>query len=209
MRGGIAALGTAEFIFDVIEDGREWSSERMGQYPLVLLAKCNQITAVDLAPWITPDVEAAFVDYVRAGGGLLVVHSGTVVAESPTLQKLIGGHFVRHPPKCDVTVTPQGEHPIVANVEPFTVYDEHYFMETSISSFSDHKGSENEGIGDPEADYFLMTTSEHGVQPGGWWREEGAGRVCVLTPGHQPEVWVHPEFQTLLSNALHWCHGKE
>ena len=90
-----------------------------------------------------------------------------------------------------MTVTPQGYHPITVNVEPFTVKDEHYFMETD----------------DLQAHHFLTTTSEHGAQSGGWWREEGSGRVCVLTPGHNVEVWLHEEFQTLLRNALLWCAG--
>ena len=38
--------------------------------------------------------------------------------------------------------------------------------------------------------------------------QEGQGRVGVLTPGHNVEVWVHPAFQTLLRNTLHWCAGK-
>jgi type 1 glutamine amidotransferase len=42
------------------------------------------------------------------------------------------------------------------------------------------------------------------VQPAGWTRAEGAGRVCVLTPGHNLEVWLHPEFQKLLLNACRW-----
>lgn len=33
----------------------------------------------------------------------------------------------------------------------------------------------------------------------------GAGRVCVLTPGHNPEVWSCPSFQALLRNGLRWC----
>lgn len=189
VRGGIEKLGTDDFAFDVIENSRQWSAARMGQYPLVLLAKANQISAVENEPWMTPAIEEAFLEYVRAGGGLLVVHSGTIVRDLPTLKRLIGGAFVQHPPKCDVTVTPQGEHPITVNVEPFTVFDEHYFMETD----------------DLEAIHFLTTTSEHGAQSGGWLREEGDGRVCVLTPGHQPDVWQHPEFQTLLRNALLWC----
>lgn len=189
---GVEALGTADFQFDVIENAREWSAERMGQYPLTLLAKANHISAVENVPWITPDVEAAFAAYVRGGGGLLVVHSGTIVRESPQLQRLIGGTFTQHPPQCEVTVTPQGYHPITVNVEPFTVKDEHYFMETD----------------DLQAHHFLTTTSEHGAQSGGWWREEGSGRVCVLTPGHNVEVWLHEEFQTLLRNALRWCAGE-
>ena len=108
VRGGLAALGTDEYQFTIIEDAREFSIARMGEFPLVLLAKANNISAVEHAPWVTPAIEEAFLEYVRAGGGLLVVHSGTVVAESPTLRRLVGGTFIKHPPQCDVTVTPQG-----------------------------------------------------------------------------------------------------
>jgi type 1 glutamine amidotransferase len=193
VRAGVAALGTEEFTFEVIEDARMWSAAQMARYPLVLLAKANHISATENVPWITPDVEEAFVSYVRGGGGLLVVHSGTIVRETPTLQRLIGGTFVHHPPQCEVTITPQGYHPITENVDPFTVMDEHYFVESD----------------DLQAHYFLTTTSPHGAQEGGWWREEGEGRVCVLTPGHNAEVWLHAEFQTLLRNALLWCHNME
>lgn len=193
VRDGLGALDADEWQFEWIEDARAWSAERMAQFPLVLLAKSNHISAVENVPWITPEVEEAFLAYVSAGGGLLVVHAGTIVRESPVLKTLIGGTFIQHPPQCEVTITPQGEHPITLNVEPFTVLDEHYFMETN----------------DLEANYFLTTTSEHGVQPGGWIRDEGEGRVCVLTPGHRVEVWLHPEFQTLLQNGLRWCAGED
>ena len=196
VHAGVAALekefGTEEFAFAVIEDAREWSAARMAQYPLVLLTKADHITAADNSPWITPAVEDAFVEYVRAGGGLLVVHSGTIVAELPTLRRLLGGTFVQHPPRCEVTVTPQGEHPITQDVEPYTLVDEHYFMQTD----------------DLLAHHFLSTTSEHGAQSGGWLREEGDGLVCVLTPGHTMVWWLHPEFLTLIRNGLRWCAKK-
>ena len=188
VRAGLAALGTEEFAFEIVEDARAWSAARMGQFPLVLLTKANHVLATDETPWITPEVEAAFVDYVSAGGGLLAVHSGTIVAELAELRRLLGGTFVHHPPRCEVTVTPQGYHPIVDDVEPFTLVDEHYFME----------------IDDLQAHHFLTTTSEHGAQSGGWLREEGDGRVCVLAPGHTAEVWQHREFLTLIRNGLRW-----
>ena len=62
---------------------------------------------------------------------------------------------------------------------------------------------------DPEADLFLTTRSEHGAQPGGWTRLEGDGRVCVLTPGHNVEVWLEPNYQVLIANALRWCGGNQ
>jgi type 1 glutamine amidotransferase len=52
---------------------------------------------------------------------------------------------------------------------------------------------------------FMTTSSEHGTQPAGWTRTEGEGRVCVLSPGHNAEVWLHPSFQALLRSALLWC----
>ena len=60
-------------------------------------------------------------------------------------------------------------------------------------------------LDDPHADVFVTTRSEHGSQPGAWRRAEGAGRVAMLTPGHNVEVWLHPSFQALLLNALRWC----
>ena len=60
-----------------------------------------------------------------------------------------------------------------------------------------------------DAEVFVSTTSEHGTQPGGWTRLEGDGRVCVLTPGHNEEVWLQPSYQILLANTLRWCGKKE
>jgi type 1 glutamine amidotransferase len=72
---------------------------------------------------------------------------------------------------------------------PFTIHDEHYEMI----------------MDDRAVDVFLHTRSAHGVQPAGWTRREGAGKVCVLTPGHFPEVWLHDGMQQLLTNALRWA----
>jgi type 1 glutamine amidotransferase len=189
VRGGLDALKENEFEFDWIEDAAEWSAERMAEYPLVLLTKSDNVSAADKGSWVSEDVQRAFVEYVRKGNGLLAVHSGTVYAEHPTLRGLIGGAFTHHPKQCPVTMEPLPGHPLTAGSEPFTLVDEHYIME----------------LDDAQADVFLTTTSEHDTQPGGWTRTEGKGRVCVLTPGHNVEIWQHPSFQTLTINALRWC----
>ncbi|MFL5735592.1 MAG: ThuA domain-containing protein [Chloroflexia bacterium] len=189
-REGLAPLGADDFVFDWIEDAHEWPAERMAGYPVIVLAKSNNASSVDRTPWVTPEVESAFRDYVQRGGGLLVVHSGSSeYSEAPVLRGLLGGVFASHPRQCPVTVQPVAAHPVTAGVDPFTVFDEHYFME----------------MDDTGAEVSLTTTSEHGAQPGGWTRTEGEGRVCLLTPGHNLEVWLHPCYQTLLRNALRWC----
>jgi len=191
---GLAALPQGDaaepFTFDWIENAADWTAERMAAYPVVMLVKSNNVSATDERPWVTEDVEQAFLDYVRRGNGLLVVHSGSAgYAETPVLRGLLGGVFAHHPPQCEVTVTPQAGHPLTAGSAPFTVLDEHYEM----------------ALDDAQADVFMTTASEHGVHPGGWTRAEGDGRVCMLTPGHNVDVWLHPSFQTLLINALRWC----
>jgi uncharacterized protein len=189
-RAGLAPLAGNGFEFDWIEHAGEWSAERMAAYPLVILSKANNISATDQQPWVTEAVEQAFLAYVGSGNGLLAIHSGTAgYSQLPVLRGLLGGVFLSHPPQCLVTVAPHTPHPLTTGSAAFALVDEHYHMAQD----------------DAQADVFLTTTSEHGTQPAGWTRREGAGRVGVLTPGHNLDVWLHPDYQVLIGNALRWC----
>lgn len=189
-RAGLRALGDQDFTFDWVENGTDWSTERLAAYPVVVLVKANNISATDERKWMTSAIENALAAHVQAGNGLLTIHSGTAgYRDDLVLRSLLGGLFVRHPKQCPVTVEPLAGHPLTAGSHTFTQVDEHYFME----------------MVDEAVDCFLQTHSEHGVQPGGWTRTEGAGRVCVLTPGHNLEVWLEPAYQVLIQNGLRWC----
>ena len=188
IRAGLKPLED-EHSLDWIENATDWSAARMAEYPVVLLTKSNNVSSADESPWVTPEVEEAFHSYVRGGNGLLVIHSGSAgYSDTPVLRSLLGGVFERHPPQCDVTVKPDAGHALTAGTDSFTVRDEHYLM----------------ALDDQQADVFMTTVSEHGEQPGGWTRMEGAGRVCMLTPGHNLEVWHVPAYEQLIRNALRW-----
>ena len=189
-RAGLGPLAEAGFSFDWIEHASEWSAARMAAYPLVVLTKSNHVSFSDHQEWMTAEVQAAFADYVSRGNGLLAIHSGTAsYQEAQTLRELLGGVFVQHPEQCAVTLEPRANHHLTTDVAPCTVHDEHYFMTLDDSS----------------VDVFLTARSEHGAQPAGWTRTAGTGRVAVLTPGHNLEVWLHPAYQRLMLNALRWC----
>jgi len=193
-RAGLAPLADHGLSFDWIEHAGDWSAERMTGYPAVVLAKANHVSSSDRSPWVTEEVQATFRSYVRSGRGLLAIHSGTVgYHDAPMLRGVLGGVFASHPPQCPVTVEPKEGHPLAAGSVPFTLLDEHYVMERD----------------DTRAEVFLATTSAHGTHPGGWTRAEGTGRVCVLTPGHNLPVWLHPSYQVVLRNALRWCGRPE
>jgi len=192
-RQGLDALGHCGFEFDCLENAHDWTAAGMAGYPLAVIAKSNNVSSSDQAPWVTGEIERAFKEYVCQGNGLLVVHSGLAgYQEALSLRALMGGAFTQHPPQCPVIATPQSGHPLTQGAAAFTLTDEHYFVD----------------LDDPQADVFLTTTSQHGSQPGGWTRAEGKGRVCALTPGHNLEVWLHPSFQALLLNALRWCSAQ-
>lgn len=188
-RAGLQELGNFGFEFDWIEDVDEWSAGRMADYATVILCKADYVLPVDETRWMTDQVQTAFRQYVQGGGALLVLHAGAAVDESATvLRELIGGFFVGHPEQCPVTVEPRDSHPLTAGCDPFTETDEHYLM----------------CLDDENLDVFLTTFSEHGTQPAGWAHTRGEGRVCVMTPGHNLDVWLQPTYQQLLLNALRW-----
>lgn len=191
-KDGLSPLKEHGFIFDWIEDARDWSASLMASYPLVILTKSNDVSSSDPSGWMTVEAQMAFAGYVRKGHGLFAIHSGTAgYQDALVLRNLLGGVFDHHPEQCEIRMEPQAGHPLTKGVESFTVKDEHYFM----------------SMQDPYADVFLTSRSEHGEQPAGWKREIGKGRVAVLTPGHNIDVWLNPNIQTLLLSTMDWCSG--
>lgn len=156
-------------------------------YDAVVLAKLNVKCPHDPSPWVDESQEELFRGFVDSGGGLLVIHAGTVgYQSSPLIRELTGGAFLHHPEACSVELTPAA-HLLTAGTASFTVQDEHYFVEI-----------------DKDVEVFLTSYSEHGVQPAGWLKTAGNSRICTLTPGHEPTVWGQESFQRLLHNALRW-----
>ena len=193
VRQGLSKLENGEFQFTITEQLEVFDAERLEDYPIVMVCRSNSQSDEEKEFWMNEDVQHAFERYVERGGSLLAVHAGTAgYKEAGVFRSLIGGAFVHHPDACQVTIHPDKQHPIAEGIEEFSVHDEHYFMEWE----------------DPVADLIMTTVSEHGAQPGGWTRTYGRGRVCVLTPGHEAEVWTHPTYQKLLRNALYWCTQK-
>ena len=207
---GTAPLAQQGFQFDIITDANKFSPDILTQYSSVLMNKCDEVSQTDRQPWKTEAVQWAFIDYVENGGGLLAVHSATVAGENTkSLDQLIGCRFAGHPNACPVTVQPVREHPVTEGVGMFCETDEHYRIniiadDASIllASYSPPQGELSKYEEDP---YHNCPAAIHAA---GYVRTQGKGRICVLTCGHLLPVWLNPEFQKLLGNALRWTSGK-
>ncbi len=143
--------------------------------------------------WMTRGQEVALESFVTRGGGFLGLH--TAEAGYPTdglYRRLIGGHFLRHPPLKPFTVrVVDSTHPVVRGVSDFEVRDEQHFVEYDQGAVH----------------VLAVSESEDGRQPAVWVRGYGRGRVCYIANGHTQEVLSLPAMQALLRNALRWCAG--
>ena len=209
--GGIAPLKEKGFEFDVIKNGKDFKPEMLGDYSVVLMAKCSDISPEDRGNWKTTEVQQAFVKFVENGGGMLVVHNGTVGgdvagADTELLDRLVGCRFKFHPNDCPVLVEPVKPHPVTKDVKAFCEVDEHYHLEILsddvniiMASYAPAQGSYKKY----ETESYFNTPAK--ICTSGYVRTQGKGRICVLAPGHHLDVWLNPNFQKALENALHWC----
>jgi len=189
VRQGLEPLRAQGFDFEFSEDASIPESADLNGFSAVILAKANLRPSQNLQPWLSAPDDKCFVEFVLRGGGLLALHAGISRYENlPAMNTLLGGSFVRHPEQCAVTIVPAAGHFLADSVKSFSVHDEHYFVKLDCKN----------------AEVFLRSTSDHGEQPAGWVQKAGRGRVGVLTPGHNLEVWQHPGFQKLLLNTLRW-----
>jgi len=166
----------------------------LSDYGAVILAKDNLVSKSSKEKWLTAELERQFEDYVAGGGGLIVLHAGSVICrESAALKNIIGCAFETHPEQCVVDFVIVAENEITDGAVNFAEKDEHYFIDFTAA----------------DASVFLESRSEHGTQPAGYTRLHGGGRVCVLTPGHNLNVFQNAQYQKIIRGAVYWCADKK
>ena len=163
-------------------------------YNAVILAKDNIKSKSNKEKWLTGDFENRLGDYISGGGGIIFLHAGIVICrESEIINNIAGCAFESHPEQCVVDFVITAENEITDGAVNFTEKDEHYFIDFHA----------------PDADIFLESRSEHGTQHAGYTRSHGSGRVCVLTPGHNLNVFQNAQYQKIIRNAVNWCANKK
>jgi len=177
---------------EVLQQGDDLTKGWLANKNVVVLAKLNHMSEKDTTPWLTTDIKLALMEYVANGGGLLVIHAGTVgFKDDPAFCKFIGGVFAYHPDACRVTLTfnPSAAPFHIQHTENVVIFDEHYMMD----------------MAEDDLEVFMTADSEHGMQAAGWVKYYGKGKVCTLTPGHFLDVWREREYQDIIANSLNWC----
>ena len=201
IRRGLATVSHPAISFDFVECAKDTLTPAfLAEYPVIVNCKCDHVTAANTHPWFEEGVSEVMPRelraYVEQGGGFVSVHSGNAFLQekTPEYVDFVGNYFVQHPPRCPVEICVTAQHPITEGVENFTVRDEHYEIRV---------------IAEDAQELFRTRSASNGSQMGGYTREMGKGRLCVLTPGHVVSVWEHPQFRKLFTNAIEWCAGRK
>lgn len=135
----------------------------------------------------------ALIDYVAAGGALLVLHNLDLGVDKELAQML--GARLRHPLMDQGGLSkqkfePVPDHPIAENVEPFVLAEERFAMD--YAPFT-------------ERSVFLTATGTDGMTvPAGWSVEFGLGRAVYLSPGHDVAAFMEPACRRLILRAAQW-----
>jgi len=160
------------------EDYAELEPERIRAYALVVCYSDRWGMAL-------PDEQAAgLMDYVRSGGGLLVIHNGISLQARPDLMEMIGAKFTGHPPYCRMEVKAASPaHEWLHGLDAFTITDEPYRFEFL-----------------PKAKTRILLEYEHegAVHPAGWTHAYGDGQVAYLMPGHDGSSFLNDTYRMLL-----------
>ncbi len=199
---GLKAMDREELEFDPVKTAKDILSPAfVRRYDTLVICSGAAINAANSNPWFEPKVTEfgpeEIRDYVKNGGGLVVVHAGLTIGGCdhpvPAYTETVGSVFLGHPPREMTHVHIAKKNAITEGVEDFSERDEHYRINVSAEN----------------AEPFLETVSEHGGSCiSGYTRTFGKGRVAVLTPGHTLAVWEIINFQKLFKNAIRWSIEK-
>ena len=165
----------------------------------VVLSNWSVWPNIDQDPW-DDETKRAFLQFIEAGGGLVVVHAGSSVHYPwEDFQALVGATWRKdvtwHGKMHEFLVTPAKDHPLTAGVQPFRIFDELWrdmepTSEFQVLATADTSGDDRDP--GPQAPVLMST-------------ERGKGRGVNLVLGHDKNSMANPGFQTLLLRSLEWA----
>jgi putative membrane-bound dehydrogenase-like protein len=182
VQGALADRGVEMVYSDQIAD---LTSETLAGYDaLAVFANIDSLPGA---------AEAAIVEYVREGGGLVPLHCASFCfRDSPTWIAMVGAQFERHGTGEFRTEIVAADHPVMRGFQGFESWDETYV----------HRMHNDRGR------TVLEVRDENGQpEPWTWVRSEGKGRVFYTAWGHDQRTWSHPGFQNLLERGIRYAAG--
>ena len=152
-------------------------------------------------------LESNLLDFVRNGGGLVLLHVGTTMQNnSLEFSKMTGGSFDFHPPQQPVPIRlAEPDHPITRafGKAGFTITDEPYFFKNAYADKNFHPllymdAATLSGLEQPVSDPIRYIS---------WIKPYGRGRVFVSAPSHNAQSFENGAFLQFLLSGIQYALG--
>lgn len=152
---------------------------------------------------LSDDQNTALLNYVKNGGGLVVLHSASAAFQnSEEYIRLVGASFKSHATGVFSPTTLVANHPVMRGVPEIKAWDETY-LHAKIN---------------PDMTVLAVRKENNHDEPWTWVRTHGKGRVFYTASGHGPRpstrpddaennAWATEGFQKLVTNAVKWTSG--
>ncbi|MEZ4400161.1 MAG: ThuA domain-containing protein [Kofleriaceae bacterium] len=198
----IAMCGTHGFSVTASRDPAVFDATRLAEVDVVVFA----VTSGNV---LDPRGREAFEAWVRAGGGVVGIHSASATEyDWPFFVDLIGAQFRTHPAELiEANVTNEApSSPITAglpSVWPRT--DEWYVFHTRPE---ESRLQIVLALDESSALPPVPADLQVGYHPIAWTNEKQGGRMFYTAMGHTPESYAEPSFLDLIANAIVWADGR-
>ncbi|NHF61233.1 ThuA domain-containing protein [Flavobacteriaceae bacterium TP-CH-4] len=152
-------------------------------------------------------LEANLLDYVRTGGGLVLLHGAIVMQNtSEAFGKMVGGSFDYHPKQQKIEVKlVDSEHRLVEafDGEGFEHVDEPYFFDNAYFDYNFRpllymEANQLEGKKESVTDTVKYIS---------WIKKYGKGRIFYSSPSHNAQSYENPKLLRYLSDGLQYVVG--
>jgi putative membrane-bound dehydrogenase-like protein len=170
-------------------------TEQVGDLNRENLAKYAALVIYANIDELSPAEEAALLEYVADGGGLVALHCASFCfRNSPKYVDLVGAQFKRHGMGAVRTRITAPDHPLVKGFGGFSSWDETYVHDK-------HN----------EVGRIVLETRDEADKPEPWtWiRTQGKGRVFYTAWGHDERTWSHAGFHNLVERGIRWAAGSD
>jgi type 1 glutamine amidotransferase len=168
------------------------SVEGVDTLPALDLARFDLLVPIWSWGITQPAALRAVLAAVDQGAGLATFHGGIDWFVDPEYARLIGGHFVYHPPSGPYAVVIEDRvHPITKGLTDFVVDTEQYYYHLDPGN-------------------HVLTSTHFGDlrMPNTWVRTYGQGRVFYCSLAHTLDTLIQPPVLSLLLQGMRWATRK-
>jgi type 1 glutamine amidotransferase len=153
------------------------------------------------------ELESNLINYVRKGGGLMVIHGAIVMQNnSMAFSEMVGGSFDYHPPQQEITLQLcEPNHPLLRAFEgkPFVHTDEPYLFNKA------YKQKNFRPLLYMDTDKLVKKPKpiDEKIKYVSWIKKFGKGRVFYVSPSHNAQSYEDGRLLKYYLNGIQYVLG--